>query len=88
MLIATLAAVALLADTTPAAAAASEPAAKPAPAAAAKSDSDIVCHKEYQLGSNIPTRVCRSRSEDEANRTESRQTLERIQAMTPVISGK
>lgn len=84
MFVVMLSALALLADATPAAAAA--PAAKPAPAAKSQG-SDIVCHKEYTLGSNIPTKVCRSRSEDEANRAESRQTLEHMQAMIPAPTG-
>jgi hypothetical protein len=78
MLTVMLAAVALLADSTTAA--------KPPPAPKSQA-SDIVCHKELQLGSNIPTKVCRSKSEEAADRTESRQTLERIQAMTPPPGG-
>ena len=81
MLTAMLAAVVLLADTTPAAAAATQPAAKPAPATKSEGN-DVVCHKEFKLGSNIPTKICRSRSEDEANRAESRMTLEHMQAQS------
>jgi hypothetical protein len=69
-----LSALALLADTTPAAAPKSQA-------------SDVVCHKEYQLGSNIPTKVCRSRSEDEANRAESRMNLEHMQAQSAPPNG-
>jgi invasion protein IalB len=77
MLSAMLAAVALLADATPAAAAApAQPAAKPAPT---KKADDIVCHKEAQLGTSIPTKVCYSRAEYEANKAESRRTLEHVQ---------
>jgi hypothetical protein len=83
MLIVMLAAVALLADTTPAAAAA-QPAAAPAAAAPAKkAGSDIVCHKETQLGSIVPTKVCYSKAEYEANKAESRATVEHMQAATP-----
>jgi hypothetical protein len=83
MLTVMLAAVALLADTTPAATAA---AAAPAPAAQAaaaappaKKPDDIICHKEATLGTSIPTKVCYSRAEYEANKAESRRTLEHIQ---------
>lgn len=81
MLTVMLAAVALLADTTPAAAAAptAAPAAQAAPAAKQKKPDDIVCHKEATLGTSIPTKVCFSRAEYEANKAESRRTLEHVQ---------
>jgi hypothetical protein len=82
MLTVMLAAVALLAETTPAAAAApAQPtttaveAAKPA-----KKADDIICHKEAQLGTSIPTKVCYSKAEYEANKAESRRTTERMQS--------
>jgi len=80
MLTVMLAAVALLADTTPAAAAAPAQTAAPAaqPAQQKKPD-DIVCHKEATLGTSIPTKVCYSRAEYEANKAESRRTLEHVQ---------
>jgi invasion protein IalB len=80
MLTVMLAAVALLADTTPAAAAApaqtTAPAAQPAKQ---KKPDDIICHKEATLGTSIPTKVCYSRAEYEANKAESRRTLEHVQ---------
>ncbi|HEX3699572.1 MAG TPA: hypothetical protein VHV27_02750 [Phenylobacterium sp.] len=80
MLTVMLAAVALLADTAPAAAPTAVPPAKAAAAAPAKKPgSDIVCHKEAQLNSIIPTKVCYSKAEYEANKDESRRTLEHIQ---------
>jgi hypothetical protein len=81
MLSVMLAAVALLADTTPAAAAApvATPAAQAAPAPKQKKPDDIICHKEAQLGTSIPTKVCYSRAEYEANKAESRRTLEHVQ---------
>lgn len=82
MLTVMLAAVALLAETTPAASQATAPVAAPAAAAAkpaAKADSDIVCHKEAILGSNIPKKVCYSKAEYEENRKEARQNVEHMQ---------
>ena len=82
MLTVMLAAMALLADTTPAAAQAAPPAAAPAAAAAkpaARADSDIVCRKEAILGSNIPKKVCYSKAEYEENRKETRQNVEHMQ---------
>ena len=81
MLTVMLAAVALLAETTPAATQAPAPVAAPAAAAkpAAKADSDIVCHKEAILGSNIPKKVCYSKAEYEENRKETRQNVEHMQ---------
>jgi hypothetical protein len=79
MIIVMLAAVALLADTTPAAAATAQPVAAPA----RKADSDIICHKETTLGSIVPTKVCYSKAEYEANKRESRATVEHMQANTP-----
>lgn len=90
MLTVMLAAVALLADATPAATQAAAPPAAPAAAAAkpaAKAGNDIVCHKEAILGSNIPKKVCFSKAEYEANRTESRSAVEHIQAGTPMMTG-
>jgi hypothetical protein len=86
MLTVMLGAAALLADTTPAASKAPAPAA-PAAAAAAptKKAGDVFCRKEAVLGTNIPKRVCYSRAEYEANKAESRQTLEHIQASTPAL---
>jgi hypothetical protein len=91
MLTVMLAAVALLAEATPAATQAAAPPAAPAAAAAAKpaakAGNDVVCHKEAILGSNIPKKVCFSKAEYEANRTESRATIEHIQAGTPMLAG-
>ena len=80
MLTVMLAAMALLADTTPAAAATTQPATAPAAAPAKKAGSDIICHKETTLGTSIPTKVCYSKSEYEANKAESRRTLEHMQS--------
>ncbi|MDE2488977.1 MAG: hypothetical protein KGO51_16415 [Alphaproteobacteria bacterium] len=82
MIAAMFAAAALLAGGSPAAgapAATTTADARPAPKA---KTNDLVCRKEALLGSNIPQKVCYSRSEDAANRQESRMTLERMQAMS------
>lgn len=82
MLIVMLAVTALLAGGTPAAA--SAPGAQVVVAQSAKSDqNDIVCHKEYPTGSNIPTKVCRSKAEEAAAREEARKQLEKMQLATP-----
>jgi hypothetical protein len=84
MLTAMLAAVALLADTTPAAAAAAARPAAAQPVSQVKAaDNDIVCHKEYPTGSNIPKKVCRSKSEEAAAREEARKQVEKLQLYTP-----
>jgi hypothetical protein len=86
MLTVMLAAAALLADATPAA---TKAPVAPTPAATAvapaKKAGDVFCRKEAVLGTNIPKRVCYSRAEYEANKAESRQTLEHIQASTPAL---
>ncbi|MDB5417757.1 MAG: hypothetical protein JWP50_1176 [Phenylobacterium sp.] len=92
MLIVMLASAALLAETTPAAAQAAAPAAAPGAAVAAakpvaKAGNDVVCHKEAILGSNIPRKVCFSKAEYEANRTESRANVEHIQVGAPMVAG-
>lgn len=78
MLIVMLAATALLADAAPAAAAPAK-----APPAAKPVADQIVCHKEFTVGSNIPRKVCRSKADDELNRAEARKELEQMQLATP-----
>jgi len=82
MLTVMLAAVALLADAAPAASKAPAPAATAA--APAKTNSDVFCRKEAVLGTNIPKKVCYSKAEYDANRKESRETVEHMQATAPL----
>jgi hypothetical protein len=61
MLIAMLAAVALMADATPAAAAAATPA--PTVAAKAADPDPVICKNEAVVGSRLPKKVCMRKSE-------------------------
>ena len=72
MLIALLAATVALADVAPAAA-------KPDASKDQKKE-ELVCHSEPLIGTNIKTKVCRTKAQIEADRTEQRQNLERMQS--------
>jgi hypothetical protein len=80
MLIAMLAAVALMADATPAAAAA----VGPAPAAAAKTtDPDpIVCKNEAVSGSRLPKKVCMRQSEKLARERHDQDATANLERMS------
>ncbi|MFC3070984.1 hypothetical protein [Phenylobacterium soli] len=91
-----LAAAVLFADVTPTAAeapAAAAPAAPPAaPAKAAgmtvdKKSNDYICHSEEVLGTHFKQKVCRSRSQAEDDKSESRQALQRIQGLSQIPRG-
>lgn len=89
MFIALLAAGALLAETTPAASAATaQPAAAPAaaPAAEAKKPEKpkLVCHSVVTTGSLFPTKICSNPKDDAARRQQDRDALERAQQQIPM----
>ena len=87
MIIAVLAALALLAESTPAAQSASTPAPTPAPAAgattppakAADNPMAMVCKNEPVLGSRLPTKRCRTQGDIAQQRLDDRAALERAQ---------
>lgn len=91
-----LAAAALFADATPAAAQ-TAPAAPPAQAAPAaqpakgmvvsKKTNDYVCHTEQVINTRITKKVCRSKAESDQERAETQQAVERMQNMTPGAAG-
>lgn len=83
-------AVALFAASQAPAQVASSPA--PAPAAKPQADGDkIVCKSEKMVGSNISTRICRTKTEWEISRETNKRTLDRyngeLRAPTPRSSG-
>lgn len=57
----------------------------PATSSAAGAD-DLVCTREYPIGSNIPVNKCRTRAQIEADRAASQENLKRTQTGGP--SGK
>ena len=81
MFIAMFAAVALMADATPAAAAA---AVAPAPAAATKAaEADpMICKSEAILGSRLPKKVCMRKSEAEARTRRDQDATAKIERMS------
>jgi hypothetical protein len=79
MLIAMLAAVALMADATPAAAAAATPA--PTVAAKAADPDPVICKNEAVVGSRLPKKVCMRKSDADLRRQADQDATAKIQRL-------
>jgi hypothetical protein len=69
-------------------AAAPADAAKPTAAAADSEGSKMICKREKPMGSLIPTRICKTAAQWQADREQSRKMMQDMQQRTGSTSGR